>query len=102
MPLTFDPNYLMFAVEDKPWQDTAKVKLSRHQIGILKIVSGKLLATDPGYLSFEEPAFEQPIPIGDFPVMVTIAQFNRNNDQRITFATIRITDTKPTRWDMNH
>ncbi len=76
--------------------DDDNLKFSAVEIGKLNIKEGKIFACDPISLYMEEP-FTAEFPKGQFPVEVAIATIN-DDDERIGFARIRFTDTKPVKW----
>ena len=99
MALKFDADYLSLAIEDKQLPNKDDIQLIRHDIGKLKSVTGKLVACDPYVMEYGTSTFTQDIPIGEYPVKITIAKY-ANEDERINFATIRFGDSTPIRWEL--
>ncbi len=71
--------------------------LSQHYIADLKLSTGRLVAVDPLAFCRIEP-FELQMPKGVFPVHLTL--FKTEIDERVAFATIRFTTSKPQTWRM--
>lgn len=74
-----------------------EVSSTREQeLGMMKVESGIILASDPCYLdNWEEGAAKvADIPVGDFPVILTIN--NTNGDQRVFKAAIKFSAAEPT------
>lgn len=100
MPLKFDSDYLLLAIEDKQLPDNDNIQLIHKEIGTLKLISGHLIACDPYWMRYNKEAYTQKLPIGEYPVSITIVQFSERTDERITFAAIHLANTKPIRWEM--
>lgn len=100
MPLKFDPNYLLLAIENNQLPDNENVQLVQKEIGKLKIVSGQLVACDPFWLKDGEKAFTTKLPIGEYSVNITTSHHEDDSYGSITFSTIRLANTKPIRWEM--
>ena len=102
MPLSFDKDYLLLALNDLQWENEHGISFKRHDIGQIKITSGKLVACDPTWDAWdEEKPFTQTVPIGNFPVRVTIAHEDENDIDLVNFVAIRFdTEQLPVSWQM--
>jgi hypothetical protein len=92
--------YLGIALQDG--YDGGNCSLKHQPIGSLLLPTGKLVACDP-LVFFDSKPFELLFPKGEFPVVLSIAQFRRENvdcDQRVAFATIRFCSKPTVAWDM--
>ncbi len=70
----------------------------RHQIvGDLILPSGQLVACDP-FMVPDTPPFKLSMSPGKFPVTLSIAHIK--TDQRVAFATLRVSQTAPASWEM--
>ena len=81
-------------------QDGCRVQsmtLVHRPVGSLLLPTAQLVACDPLVIPEMEP-FSFPMPQGQFPVILSIAQMAE--DQRVAFATIRFNQTAPVVWDM--
>lgn len=76
--------------------DSDQLVFNRIDIGRLNVKDGRIYACDPLSLFLEEP-FDIEFPKGQYPVQVAIASIN-GDDERIGFARIKFTDTKPVKW----
>jgi hypothetical protein len=89
------PDYLELALDDgRRLQD---MTLTHRSAGDLHLTSGRLIACDPFVFPEMEP-FAIRLPLGSFPVILSIAEFS--DDQRVAFATVRFRQSKPIVWDM--
>ncbi len=93
-PLPITP-YLMAALEDG--YRMGEMTLSHHGAGDLILPSGQLVACDP-FMVPHTPPFKLSMPRGRFPVTLSIAYIK--TDQRVAFATLRLTQTLPASWEM--
>ncbi|MEO1288746.1 MAG: DUF4241 domain-containing protein [Chloroflexota bacterium] len=100
MPLYFDPNYLALAINGKQPPETIKVELTRREIGILKLMTGELVACDPFWIRYGAVPFTQKLAKGNYPVTITIARFESRTDERVTFASFRLSDADIVAWEM--
>src|SRR5689334_8967599 len=95
MTLPISAEYLSLAL-----QDGAQIgqTMLRHQIvGDLLLPSGQLVACDP-FVTPEATPFNQPLPCGAFPVVLSVAEIA--TDQRVAFATVRFRQISPAKWEM--
>ena len=69
-------------------------------IGMLNILSGKIIACDPFMISKEDRPYHQEIPVGEYPVSIIIAKNSENDDERIAAAIIDFLPLLPERWIM--
>lgn len=79
-------------------RDDEEIKLSRKKIGNLTITSGKIIAKDP-LISINRQPFTTAIAPGVYAVTLYIAKFP-NNDSRVAFAVLEITDKPVVKWQM--
>jgi len=93
LPVT--PQYLMSALEDG--YRAGEMTLHHHTVGDLVLPSGQLVACDPFMLP-DTPPFKPSMTSGKFPVTLSIA--HTKTDQRVAFATLRLTQTVPASWEM--
>ena len=73
------------------------MSLSHHHVGDLALPSGQLVACDP-FVSLDTSCFNLSLPLGTFPVLLSIAK--TDNDQRVAYATLRIRPAAPNTWVM--
>jgi Protein of unknown function (DUF4241) len=73
--------------------------LKLYKIGELCLTSGKLVACDPLTLADSEPFIVDLTP-GHYPVILSVAHIQRNNDQRLAYAILRLSEQTPVRWEM--
>lgn len=66
--------------------------------GDLVVPSGRIVACDP-FEYADAPAFAREVLPGRYPVILALAQFARNGDERIVAAMLRLNDAEPMRWD---
>lgn len=74
------------------------VTFKTHQIGELIVPSGYIVACDP-FVFFDSVAFRKQIPVGTYPVILSVANFN-NNDQRVAYAKLQISNEPTISWEM--
>jgi hypothetical protein len=94
-PLPVTSEYLGSALEDG--YGMGEMTLRHHLVGDLILPSGQLVACDP-FMVPDRPPFKLSIPCGKFPITLSIAHIK--TDQRVAFATLRLTQTVPTSWEM--
>lgn len=85
----------MSALEDG--YRAGEMTLHHHTVGDLVLPSGQLVACDPFMLP-DTPPFKLSMTSGKFPVTLSIA--HTKTDQRVAFATLRLTQTVPASWEM--
>lgn len=102
MPLSFDNDYLLLAVNDLQWENEHGITLRREEIGQIKITSGKLVACDPTWDEWDnEQPYTQMLPIGNYPVRATITHEEENDIDLInSIAIIFDKDQLPVSWEM--
>lgn len=71
--------------------------LKTHRIGNLVILTGFVVACDP-FVNFDSLAFKTQIPVGTFPVILSVADFG--DDQRVAYAKLQISDKSAVRWEL--
>jgi hypothetical protein len=76
---------------------TANINLYGVTIGKIKIVSGHIIACDPGHIDEYGIPFTQVFPTGEFPVQLSIA--NVNGEETIAFARIYFSDEQVEKWE---
>jgi len=74
-----------------------EMTLFNHTVGDLILPSGQLVACDP-FMAPDAPPFKLSMPYGKFPVTLSIAHIK--TDERVAFATLRLTQTLPASWEM--
>jgi Protein of unknown function (DUF4241) len=77
--------------------DSVPVVFYTHEIGKLKIKSGKIIACDPANLG-NHKAFTQTFPIGEYPVQLSVAKYN--DDERVAFSRIYFSNKPVKHWDV--
>lgn len=78
------------------------VSLRYVSIGHIAIPSGKVIACDGIVLEQGDTGFATAVPPGKYPVILTIARFASNGDERVACATIRFNhsdDAQPLKWE---
>lgn len=73
------------------------IALSRLDIGLLGVPSGRIVACDPFVCDGIE-AFSRRVPAGKFPVQLAMAEMP--DDERVAFARILFADRPAVRWEM--
>lgn len=67
-------------------------------VGDLIVPTGRIVACDP-FSCVDAPAFVREVPPGTYPVLLALAQFAHNGDERIAAAMLRLCDAAPVRWE---
>jgi hypothetical protein len=75
------------------------IVIRRKKIGELAMPSGDLVACDPLRFLETEP-FELTLEPGYYPVVLLVAELR--DDDRVAYATVRVKDTEPARWEKAH
>ena len=70
-----------------------------YQVGDLVLTSGKLVACDPLTLADSEP-FTVNLTLGHYPVILSVAHIQKNNEQRVAYAMLCLSEQTPVRWEM--
>jgi|SRR6185312_6578521 len=99
MSLPVSSEYLALAFADgRKLNDPyyGELTIVQHHIGDLILPTGELVACDPFVARVSVP-FNLHVPIGKFPVVLTIADYGR--DQRVAFASIRFQQELPRSWE---
>jgi hypothetical protein len=91
------PEYLAYAPNKEG--RVGGIYFSQRSVGDLLLPSGRLVACDPAAYLSESEAFSLVLPVGRFPVFLSVAQIESDH-QRVAFATIRIRETPPVRWEV--
>ncbi|MDQ5824735.1 MAG: DUF4241 domain-containing protein [Chloroflexota bacterium] len=81
-------------------EDTWRVRLERREIADLVIVSGKVVACDPFTIYEDVLPFDLKVAPGRYPVVLSIAHVEENNDQRVAYAMLRFGEGQPVRWEL--
>jgi hypothetical protein len=71
----------------------------QHAIHDVTFPTGSVAACDPLVLSDSVP-FQQRIPPGRYPVVLSVAQFLANGDRRVAAATLRVSADSPVAWKL--
>lgn len=90
-----------FTYKDGEPPESAKpqtVRIAVHNIGELAMPSGILFACDPLLEPDLDFHFAQSIPVGRYPVFLSVADFVPRNDQRVAYAMLRISVNPMTKW----
>jgi hypothetical protein len=79
------------------------IEMSTQQIAVLKLPTGRVLASDPLTTSFENPGspLARAAPTGEFPVEVALARFE-GGDTRLACARVRFAEPRraAVRWEV--
>lgn len=76
------------------------VTISVFEIGNLIVTSGKLIASDPLAEPELQHYFIKTIPPGQYPVILSVADFQPRNDARIAYAMLRISRETAVKWEV--
>lgn len=78
--------------------DFGKATLNKINIGILKLKTGRIIATDP-ILLYDDQAFSINVKPGDYPVSVYVADLE-TGERLIALSKIEFTKETPVKWTM--
>ena len=92
----FQTAFISGSIIEHKWGD---LKIDVCEIGHLNISSGKVIACDP-FVDLDAAPFEQEVPIGKFPVIVSVTTIPSDKDQRIAFAKLQFSQKEIVRWRM--
>jgi uncharacterized protein DUF4241 len=67
-------------------------------VGDLIAPTGLIVACDP-FESADASAFAREVPPGQYPVLIAVAQFAGDGDERIAGAILQLRDAAPVRWE---
>ncbi len=71
------------------------------QAGELLITSGSVVACDPFWLNSAPQAYTTRVPLGRFPIFISIAEsLSSKNDRRVACAKLRFNTSDVVRWEM--
>ncbi len=70
------------------------------QMGELLITSGSIVACDPFWLNLAPRAYTTQVPLGKFPVFISIAELIGRQDRRIACAKLLFSPQDVARWEM--
>lgn len=70
------------------------------QAGELLTTSGSIVACDPYWLNAAPQEYTTKVPLGRFPVFVSIAEFATPHEQRVACAKLRFNARDVVRWEM--
>lgn len=73
--------------------------LTYHEIGNIVLTSGKVVACDP-FIDLEADPFTANLAPGCYPVVLSVAHIQKNNDRRVAYAMLRLSERTPIRWEM--
>ncbi|AFY41303.1 DUF4241 domain-containing protein [Nostoc sp. PCC 7107] len=76
-----------------------EIIFNTYNIGELVLTSGRLVACDPLVNPDSEP-FKVTLNPGRYPVILSVAHFQRNNDRRVVYAMLCLSQQTPVRWEM--
>jgi hypothetical protein len=93
-PLIFETAFIKGTTQK---QNNSTANLYGINIGKIKIVSGYIIACDPGHIDEYGIPFTQAFPTGEFPVQLSIV--NVDGEETIAFARINFSDEPVTRWE---
>lgn len=75
------------------------VLLRQYNLGPLTLTSGEIVACDPKWIEEDTIIpFTVRVAPGTYPVMLTIARFD-SGDERVAYATLRLSEQPPIRWE---
>src|SRR5678816_4609998 len=69
------------------------------EIARLVVTSGQLYAGD-ALIKPKGMRFSKRVPVGSYPVLLTVATREKNGDQRVAFARVELAPGQPVRWEM--
>jgi len=98
MSLPVRADYLNLALAANPALSPPDM-LTYQPAGELILPSGKLVACDP-LVEPDFPPLHLTIAPGTYPVVLAIAHFPTNKDQRVAFASLRLNPNRPVKWKM--
>jgi hypothetical protein len=78
-------------------EEGTSASLSLHALGDLVLPTGRIVACDP-FVMMDDPPYTGGVPPGRYPVLLNVAAFN--DDQRVAYAILRLSDAPPVRWEM--
>lgn len=81
-------------------QDSDQVTYSVHPIGELVFTSGKVAVCDPLVPVTPHLCLTHPLPVGRYPVRLSIATFHERQEQRVAYAMLVIRDQPAVRWEL--
>ncbi|GBE95529.1 DUF4241 domain-containing protein [Nostoc cycadae] len=76
-----------------------EIIFNTYNIGELVLTSGRLVACDPLVNPDREP-FKVTLTPGRYPVILSVAHLQKNNDRRVAYAMLCISQQTPVRWEM--
>lgn len=85
-----------FISNTKVKQGDFNFEFYKHELGKIKVVSGKVIACDP-VVMFHATPFTQKFPIGEFPVHLAMAKINKG--ESVAFSRIVFTDEAVDKWE---
>jgi len=74
------------------------ITLRHRAAGNLIVTSGSIVACDPVLIEDGPQPFVTRIELGHYPVILSIARFP-NGDERVAYATLRVREQDPVRWE---
>lgn len=94
------PNFSRaFQVGQKVNSPLGEMVLTPYHAGELVLTSGKLVACDPLAFPGTEPFATNFIP-GCYPVILSLARNQENDNPTVAFAMLRLSEQVPVRWEM--
>jgi hypothetical protein len=78
--------------------DYGRVVLRRHAAGELRLPTGRVVACDPA--APETDPYTVGVAPGSHPVVLSVAHFEEDGDQRVAGAMLVVSDGAPVRWEL--
>ncbi len=75
------------------------ITLCHRAAGTLIVTSGSIVACDPVLIEDELQPFVTRIEPGRYPIILSVARFP-NGDERVAYATLRVREQDPVRWEV--
>lgn len=97
-----DTAYLSEALQDGLQiedSDFGNITLQHRILGDVVMTTGKVVACDP-LVNPEKRPFVVQVPLGRYPVIVSVAMFPSDSDQRVAYAMLKLSEQTPVRWEM--
>jgi hypothetical protein len=90
----------MFRAPDGPCPGDPEVELTQVTIGELHVPSGKLCVCDPSFVASAGVPFVRTAPTGTFPVVLTLARFVKQDDERVALSAVLFGSAPVARWEI--
>lgn len=76
-----------------------EVELKKYEIGKLVLTSGKVVACDP-FVGLDTKPFRSNLKPGSYPVFLFVGHIKKNNNCRVAYAVLQLSQQTPVRWEM--